>query len=243
MANRLQIKRNIYGANGAPGTNSLLTGELAYDGYNHKLYIGRQTANVGNAADVDVTELEISTPLATSTVKGKASFPTANFVVNSGVVTIKTGGIARDELSADIIDHTKIADDAVTSDHIGDNQVLAAAIVDNVALAGNCSTVGSFTVGTDLIVQGTTVTLNTDNLTVEDKLITVGKNATNSDTSDEAGIEVGGWSGCPKITYDHTGTQWELNKNTAVTGTLSASGAATLSGGLTNTTLDFSTYS
>jgi len=159
-----------------------------------------------------------------------------------------TGSVDAAAMGANSVDSSELVDGSIDESHIANDAVTANKIVDDIALAGNCSTTGSFTVGTNLIVSGDTTTLNTSTLTVEDILITVAKNATNSATSDEAGIEVGGWSGCPKITYDDAGTQWELNKNTAITGTFAVSststftGALTASGGFANTTFDGGTY-
>ena len=157
---------------------------------------------------------------ASTSAKGLASFSSDNFDVSSGVVTIKTGGVVTAEIAADAITGAKIADDAVDSEHlaagsideehIADDQVTAAKIVDNIALAGNCSTTGNFTVGGNLVVQGDTTTLNTATLTVEDKEIVIASGAADSAAADGAGIRVDGASAT--ILYDHTGTQWEFNK-------------------------------
>lgn len=166
---------------------------------------------------LDVTDSNV---FASTSAKGLASFSSDNFDVTSGVVTIKTGGVVTAEIAADAITGAKIADDAVDSEHfaagsidtehIADDQVTAAKIVDNIALAGNCSTTGNFTVGGNLVVQGDTTTLNTATLTVEDKEIVIASGAADSAAADGAGIRVDGASAT--ILYDHTGTQWEFNK-------------------------------
>jgi len=166
---------------------------------------------------LDVTDSNV---FASTSAKGLASFSSDNFAVSSGVVTIKTGGVVTAEIAADAITGAKIADDAVDSEHfaagsidtehIADDQVTAAKIVDNIALAGNCSTTGNFTVGGNLVVQGDTTTLNTATLTVEDKEIVIASGAADSSAADGAGIRVDGASAT--ILYDHTGTQWEFNK-------------------------------
>jgi len=166
---------------------------------------------------LDVTDSNV---FASTSAKGLASFSSDNFAVSSGVVTIKTGGVVTAEIAADAITSAKIADDAVDSEHfaagsidtehIADDQVTAAKIVDNIALAGNCSTTGNFTVGGNLVVQGDTTTLNTATLTVEDKEIVIASGAADSSAADGAGIRVDGASAT--ILYDHTGTQWEFNK-------------------------------
>ena len=122
MANTIQILRSsTHSATTAP--SSLENGEFALVQGDKKLYIGRQyaagdnvevwhiptlmdvsggngiTSTIDNAAStnnahtlaVDVTDSNI---FADSTNKGIASFSTDNFLVSSGVVTIKDNGIA-----------------------------------------------------------------------------------------------------------------------------------------------------
>jgi hypothetical protein len=234
MANVLRVKRNAWNASSSsankPVADALTYGELAWNNIDNTLYIGKQM----NATPLINSYRVI--PDATATIIGAASFSTNNFVVNSGAVQIKDLGVGTSEIIDDSITSAKIADDAVTSDHIGDNQVLAAAIVDDITLAGNCGTTGNFTVtGTQTIVNSTVVE-------IADLAIELAKNATASAAADGGGIILGGYAGCPSILYDDTGTQWELNKNTDVTGTFAVSGLTTLSGGIQNTTLDFGTY-
>tara|TARA_R100000654_G_scaffold1555_1_gene5651 strand:- start:746 stop:1531 length:786 start_codon:yes stop_codon:yes gene_type:complete len=260
MANRLQIKRNQYNSNGAPSANSLLTGELAYDGFNQKLYIGRQTDNQGDgsgglaATDVTVTDLGATiVPIASSTQKGVVKIDTTDFnIANDGGLSLATTATAAqlNILSGATITTNELNIlDGVTSDandlNLVDGITAGTASASKaVILDSNKDITGirHLTLTGDLTVEGDTVTLNTETLTVEDKVVEIGKNATNSSTSDGAGIIVGGWSGCPSILYDDTGTQWELNKNTDVTGTFKCSGAATLTGGISDTTLDFGAY-
>jgi len=138
------------------------------------------------------------------------------------------------------VDATALATSAVTSDKILNGTIQNADIADNtisadklqhdMTLPGNIVTGGNLTVTGDLTVQGTSTTLNTSTLEVEDVTIEIAKNATNSATSDGAGIIVGGWSGCPSILYDDTGTQWEFNK------------AIEAQQGFVDTTFDCGTY-
>jgi hypothetical protein len=146
---------------------------------------------------VDVSDSNI---FASTSAKGVASFHSDNFAVSSGVVTIKTGGVVTAEIAADAITGAKIADDAVDSEHytdgsidtahIADNNVTAAKIEDNVALPGNCSSTGNFTVGGDLTVNGTTTTVNSTTTTLDDPIITLGgDSAPGSDDNKDRGVE------------------------------------------------------
>ena len=61
-----------------------------------------------------------------------------------------------------------------------------------IALKRDTGITGDLTVSGDLTVNGDTVTLNTTNLEVEDKLVTVAKNATNAATANNCGLDFGG---------------------------------------------------
>ena len=66
------------------------------------------------------------------------------------------------------------------------------------------TTTGDVVVGGDLVVQGNTVTLNTSQLVVEDKLITLASGSTSSATGDGSGIEVAGAGA--NFVYQHSRT-------------------------------------
>ena len=250
MSNRLQIKRNVFGQSGAPGTNALLTGELAYDGAAQKLYIGRQTANNGDAQDVTTTDLGATiVPDASTSSKGVASFASADFAVSSGAVTISS--VSNAQLAGSIA-NSKLANSSVTigdsSISLGGTDTTLTGLTDIDLTSGNKTIldgVGSNTLtigasGTtvniagNLTVGGTTTTLNTATLDVEDKNITVAKNAADSSAADGAGLTVDGASAT--FTYSHSGTKWNMNKSLDVVGTIEATQ------GIANTTLDFGTY-
>lgn len=71
-------------------------------------------------------------------------------------------------------------------------------------------TTANLTVGGDLVVQGNTVTLNTSELVVEDKIITLASGSTNAAAANGAGIEIAGASA--NITYQSTPDAWQFNK-------------------------------
>tara|TARA_R100001015_G_C4593252_1_gene148609 strand:+ start:247 stop:1044 length:798 start_codon:yes stop_codon:yes gene_type:complete len=264
MANRLQIKRNTFGSDGAPSANSLLTGELAYDGYNQKLYIGRQEANNGNAQDVVVTDLGATiVPVATSSQKGVVKIDTTDFnITGAGALSLATTSTAAelnlvDGASAGTIVNSKAAIYGgsgqlnMTTLQIGGTSVTSTAaelnLVDGITpgtasaskaviLDSNKDLTGirHLTIAGDLTVQGNTTTLNTSTLDVEDINITVAKNAADSSAADGAGLTVDGASAT--FTYSHSGTKWNMNKSLDIVGTLE------VTQGITNTTLDFGVY-
>jgi uncharacterized coiled-coil protein SlyX len=66
------------------------------------------------------------------------------------------------------------------------------------------TTTSDVVIGGDLVVQGNTVTLNTSQLVIEDKLITLASGSTQSSTSDGAGFEVAGADA--NFVYQHSTT-------------------------------------
>mgnify|MGYP003643264538 CR=1 FL=1 len=72
-----------------------------------------------------------------------------------------------------------------------------------------------------LQVDGTTTTINSTELIVDDKNITIASGAADSAAADGAGITVDG--AAASITYTDTGTKWNMNKPLSVTGAVTAS--------------------
>jgi uncharacterized coiled-coil protein SlyX len=66
------------------------------------------------------------------------------------------------------------------------------------------TTTSDVVIGGDLVVQGNTVTLNTSQLVIEDKLITLASGSTQSSTADGAGFEVAGANA--NFVYQHSTT-------------------------------------
>ena len=86
---------------------------------------------------------------------------------------------------------------------------VAAALATDVVIGGN------------LTVNGTTTTLNTATLDVEDLNITVASGAADAASANGAGLTVAGANAT--ITYDSTNDEWDLNKDINVTGSVRAS--------------------
>ena len=76
-------------------------------------------------------------------------------------------------------------------------------------------------IGGNLTVNGTTTTLNTATLDVEDLNITVASGAADAAAANGAGLTVAGANAT--ITYDSTNDEWDLNKDINVTGSVRAS--------------------
>src|SRR6056297_2601801 len=80
------------------------------------------------------------------------------------------------------------------------------------------TTTGNMTVGGDLTVNGTTVTIDTTTLDVSDKNITVAKDAPDAATANGAGLTVDGADAT--FTYVSAGDNWAFNKDVDVTGNI-----------------------
>lgn len=75
---------------------------------------------------------------------------------------------------------------------------------------GNVNITNDLTVGGNLTVEGTTTTLNTATLDVEDLNITIAKNAANAAAADGAGLTVDGANAT--LLYKSTADAWSFNK-------------------------------
>ena len=89
------------------------------------------------------------------------------------------------------------------------------------------TTSGDVIIGGDLVVQGNTTTLNTAQLVVEDKLITLASGSTSNATANGAGFEIAGTSASFK--YDGTNNQFSSSIDIVadVTGSLNVPGFGT----------------
>jgi len=85
---------------------------------------------------------------------------------------------------------------------------------------GNVNITNDLTVGGNLTVEGTTTTLNTATLDVEDLNITIAKNAANAAAADGAGLTVDGANAT--LLYKSTADAWSFNKAVGI-GTISLS--------------------
>src|SRR6056300_999215 len=88
---------------------------------------------------------------------------------------------------------------------------------------------GTVVIAGNLQVDGTTTTINSTTMTVDDLNITLASGAANAAAANGAGITVDGASAT--ITYDGTNDEWDFNKNVNVTGTIAIPDGQILSDG------------
>lgn len=184
------------------------------------------TGGTGITTTVTNNVVTIAGDDASTSSKGIAQFSSDNFAVASGVVTIKDGGIANAEIAnAYIVIGSDSVDLGTT---ITDLNGLTQLDVDNIRIDGNTisSTDGSNVLfidpapadsdGGDLIirgnltVQGTTTTINSTTLSVNDKNIVLADSAANAAAADGAGITIAGANAT--ILYDASTDRFDFNK-------------------------------
>jgi len=207
MANTLQIKRHSSNTTtSAPG--SLGNGELALNQAAKKLFVGRhnnssvevfhlptlQDLTYGNGISgtvasgsndnsstiaVDVTDSNI---FGTTSAKGIAQFHSDDFAVSSGVVTVKSAGIASAQIAGDAVTGAKIADDAIDSEHYTDGSIDTAHIADSqvttAKIASSAVTSAKIAAGTiatsDIANDAITAALIADNIALPGNCSTTG---------------------------------------------------------------------
>ena len=81
-----------------------------------------------------------------------------------------------------------------------------------VDLTGDLDVSGDLAVSGDLNITGDINSVNTTDLDITDKTITLSKGSTSSSNSDGAGIIIEGPSPAPELIYQHSNSRWTLNK-------------------------------
>jgi len=174
---------------------------------------------------------------ADSDNKGVASFNSNDFTVTNGDVVIAAGGVDNAQLanSTVVVGSTTVNLGDTITDVVG----LTSLEVDNIQIDGNTISTtdvngimyidpnpvgdsGDLVILGNLTVQGTTTTINSTELSVNDLNITLADSAANAAAADGAGITVAGANAT--ITYAAAGDEWQFNKPLDVTGAITASG-------------------
>ncbi len=80
------------------------------------------------------------------------------------------------------------------------------------------------TIAGDLTVTGSTTTVNSTDVSIQDVNITVAKGATTSANANGAGITFSNWASAPVLSWDHSNTRLNVNKGFHVAGNITTSG-------------------
>ncbi len=153
----------------------------------------------------------------TATYKGDVLKPDGTVIVDvSSTSTTFTGGLLGN-VYGDVYNPT------------GANKILESGTgnLDSALTVDTITTSSNVIIGGNLTVNGTTTTLNTATLDVEDLNITVASGAADSAAANGAGLTVDGAGA--NITYTHATTSWDFNKPVNVTGAITATGISQFS--------------
>ena len=195
----------------------------------------------GSGTMTDLGNTSIALTVAANSV-ALGTDTTGNYVATiadagNSRITVANSGSETAEVTLDI------ADDAIGTDQIADNAVTLgtqstgnyvatiAGTTNEIEVSGSGSETAAVTIGLpddvtiggaltvtgNLTVNGTTTTLNTATLDVEDLTIRVGKNASTLSATNGAGIEFGGSSSKPTITWNSSDGRLVSNKIFAAT--------------------------
>ena len=194
------------------------------------------TTNINNTLDVD-GDVNID--------GGDLTVSTASFnLANTNATTLNVGGAATALNLGAATGTTTIRNDASVSGNTSITGTLG--VTGNVTLSGELRGPSTFTIdpavvgddtGTVVIkgnlqVDGTTTTINSTTLTVDDLNIVLASGAANAAAANGAGITIDGANAT--ITYLSSGDKFSINKAVDLSSTLTISGDVTLSGGTAN---------
>jgi len=149
-----------------------------------------------------------------------------SFNTRTGAVTLSSSDVTT-ALGYTPVD---VAGDTFTGDVSGTNLTLsgylrgpASFTIDPAAHGDNTGTV---VIAGNLQVDGTTTTINSTTMTVDDLNVVVASGAADASAANGAGLTIDGAS--ISLSYDHANTRMSLNSALDVTGTLSENGSAVL---------------
>lgn len=192
MANLIQLKRaSNYDVSENPGSQTLAEGELAWNNKGDTLWIGKRIATTGTQFNL------------------KRLNPVIQGTSNEIEVTAS---------AADAVNHIA-AGETLTVGLPND-----VTVGNNLTVNGNCilgnATSDTVTIAGDLTVNGTTTTINSTTVSIDDKTFVLAADAADSNAADGAGIHV--TDDIARFTYSHNGTKWVSSKPLDVTGTCTA---------------------
>lgn len=203
--------------------------EAAFDSFDDR-YLGAKSSAPITDNDGDALvegALYYDTTLTQLYVYNGSGWDPAAFNVNDAVTSFntRTGAVTlteSDVTTALGFTPADVAGDTFTGDVSGTNLTLSgylrgpASFVIDPATHGDDT--GTLVIAGNLQVDGTTTTINSTTLDVDDLNITVAKGAADASAANGAGLTIDGAS--ISFSYDHANTQMTLNSSLDITGTL-----------------------
>lgn len=153
-----------------------------------------------------------ATPIGPNTAS-TGNFTTANALgVTAYTITGTTINATNGNVTTLYAQNISSANVQINGSTQSDNTTTGALVITGgVGIGANLNVGGNVTISGNLTVVGNTTILNTENLNVEDKNITIAANATSGAQADGAGITVAGANAT--LTYTNANDSWNLNKN------------------------------
>jgi hypothetical protein len=139
------------------------------------------------------------------------------FIDPASGTTVNDGHLALGQTNTNAILTTNGTGDLTINTNNGSNSgsiVIADGVNGNITLTTNGT--GKVIVAGDLQVDGTTTTINSTTLDVDDINITIAKGAANAAAANGGGITLEGPATAATITYASADDSWNLNKKTSV---------------------------
>ena len=215
------------GADNAGLTTSLVTfdnaGDLVDGSTETGINVTFGSNNFNFAVQVDDSTIEVN---GSNQLQVKNNGITANKLASSAVTTgkIATSAVTNAKIANATIANAKLVNSGVTVTDGTNSTVLD--LGETLTIQGtnneievvenaNTFTVGlpnNVTIAGNLTVQGTTTTINTAELSIEDKTIQIGNNANTLADTNGAGIEFGNNAGKPTLLWDNANTRLTVNK-------------------------------
>lgn len=183
---------------------------------------------ISSSASISLSKLSLSD--GSVNFSGDLTFSGSNS--HTGTLDISSGTLtlANDQISGDKVEGGTIA--SITINSLASGSVnIDGGNIDGTAIGATSASTGSFTtlessgnltVGGDLTVNGTTTTINSTTLEVDDKTIILNKGSVDSATGDGGGLIIEGPTNDAKITWDHNlgSGRFKVNQNVLIEGSL-----------------------
>lgn len=215
--------------------NTTIAGTLGVTGDLTAVNLDATTLDVSGATGIDgnfdVNTDKFTVASATGNTAIAGTLAVTGNQTNTGDLTVNgnttLGDAATDTITFNADVASNIVPDADGTRNLGDaSNYWANLYADAITTTANAAVGGDLTVTGNLVINGTTTTLNTATLEVEDKNIVLGDGLTTAAAANGGGITLEGANAT--ITYDSTSDRWDFNKpievsavHANVTGTVS----------------------